>query len=923
MSVSGAGRWLVLPFLSGLPMFAAASSPQDEPLFRNARQVTFEGRRAGEAYLQGSRMIFQSEREEGNPFFQIYVMDLETGDTRRVSTGAGKTTCGWLHPDGRRALYASTHEDPDARRKQDEELARRARGEERRYSWDYDEHYDLFEATLDGKILRNLTATRGYDAEGSWSPDGNRIVFASNRADPSEELSPEDRERFERDPSYLMEIYVMDADGAGVRRLTRHKGYDGGPFFSPDGSKICWRRFSPDGATAEIYTMNADGSDPKQITRLGAMSWAPFFSPEGDSLIFATNVHGFANFELYLVDAQGSHAPVRVTDAEGFDGLPVLHGGRLAWTCNRTSDRTAQVFFADWDHARARQRLGLPRPPGAAPPKREDRRKEPHEIRAEDLRGIVERLASPDFEGRATGTEGERKAVEYVAEFFRGIGLDPVTEEFEFTAGASLGPDGRLGRPGEEDLAAGRDWIPLSSSGAGDYAAAPVVFAGYGLEAPDYDSYAHLLVKDKWVLVLEGAPPGKEALSAHAEPRRKVRAARDRGARGLLIAGRGLAEFRPGVASGAGGIAAVSITEEAAAKLLAPSGKDLARLRQELETGALAMGFEVAGVRLEAKIDIRRVQRKGRNVYARIKGDGGGTVALGAHVDHLGRGEGGGSLARGDEKGGIHCGADDNASGVAAVLEIAQWLAHGKPALKHDVLFAIWSGEEQGLLGSGTFDPAGVVAYLNLDMVGRLDKSLVLQGVGSSPAWPRQIERANAIVGLPIAIRSDPYLPTDSTSLYLKGVPVLDAFTGLHSDYHSPRDTADKLNYPGTEKIAELMGRIVAALATGGEKPAYRRIEKPKSRSASLGRAFLGTVPDYAQGDLKGVKLSGVAKGGPAEQGGVLGGDVIVGLAGKKIENIYDYTDALSGLKVGQPVVLIVEREGQRLDLTVTPKSRE
>ncbi len=715
----------------------------------------------------------------------------------------------------------------------------------------------------------------------------------------------------------------MDSDGSSVRRLTREKGYDGGPFFSPDGRKICWRRFSPDGATAEIHTMNADGTDPRPITRLGAMSWAPFFSPDGDYLIFATNVHGFANFELYIVDARGSREPVRVTEAEGFDGLPALHGDRLAWTSTRTSDKTSQVFFADWDHRLARRLLGLPEGPVPAAAAREERPKARHEIRAEDLRGIVTRLASPDMDGRMTGTEGARKATDFVEAFFRGIGLDPVTEDFEFTAGASPGPQGRLGRPGGEDLAPDREWRPLAHSGAGEFAAAPVVFAGYGIEAPDYDSYAHLSVKDKWVLVLDGAPPGKEALAPHAELRRKVRAARDRGARGLIVAGKELIEFRPGAAAAPTGLAAVSITEEAAGKLLERSGKSLKKIREGLETGAPAMGFEIPDVALEARIDIRWARRTGRNVYARLKGNGGATVAIGAHLDHLGRGAEGGSLARGDEKGQVHPGADDNASGVAAVLEIAERMAHEKPPLKHDVLFTIWTGEEMGLLGSAKFDPAGVVAYLNLDMVGRLDKALVLQGIGSSPAWPRQIERANAVVGLPVVTRSDPYLPTDATSFYVKGVPVLDAFTGLHPDYHTPRDTADKLNYAGTERIAELMARIASELATAGERPAYRSVEKPKSRSAHLGRAFLGTIPDYAQGDLAGVKLSGVAKGGPAEKAGVRGGDIIVQLAGKKIDNIYDYTDALSGLQVGKPAVLVVEQDGKRLELTVTPQPRE
>lgn len=352
-----------------------APRPQEDPaaqsrFLTHGRQVTFEGRRAGEGYFNpdGSMMIFQSEREPGNPFFQIYRMDLGSGDVRRISPGYGKTTCSWFFPDGRRVIFASTHEDPDAKRKQDEELTFRVAGKRHRYAWDYDERFDIYAANVDGTDLTNLTHARGYDAEGAVSPDGKLIVFTSNRHAYEGELSPADQERLERDASYFLDIYTMHADGSNVQRLTDVPGYDGGPFFSFDGRKICWRRFQPDAPKAEIWTMNADGSDQKQITRLGAMSWAPFFHPSGDYLIFSTNLDDPREFELYIVDAEAAHDPVRVTYTPGFDGLPAFlpHGDQIAWTSNRTVNKQGQVFFADWNDAEARRQLGLG-PPQASP----------------------------------------------------------------------------------------------------------------------------------------------------------------------------------------------------------------------------------------------------------------------------------------------------------------------------------------------------------------------------------------------------------------------------------------------------------------------------------------------------------------------------------------------------------------------------
>lgn len=200
--------------------------------------------------------------------------------------------------------------------------------------------------------LRRLTTALGYDAEASYSPDGEWIVFTSTRQAYQRDLDEAGRRQLETDPAFFAEIYVMRADGSDVRRLTDEPGYDGGPFFMPDGERIVWRRFERDGLIADLWTMGRHGSDPRRVTDFESMSWAPFPHPSGDYLVFTSNVHGMSNFELYLVDVDGTKQPVRVTDSDGFDGLPVFSpdGGRLAWTSTRSGGRGGQIFLAEWNH---------------------------------------------------------------------------------------------------------------------------------------------------------------------------------------------------------------------------------------------------------------------------------------------------------------------------------------------------------------------------------------------------------------------------------------------------------------------------------------------------------------------------------------------------------------------------------------------
>jgi Tol biopolymer transport system component len=357
---------------TGLSAAEEANDAAAESRFiRRARQLTFEGRRAGEGYFSedGSKLVFQSEREPGNPFYQIYLLDLETGETSRISPGQGKTTCAFQRAGTDEILFASTHHDPRSEEYQRAELELRATGKERRYAWDYDPEMELYVAAgASGKLTR-LTDTRGYDAEGSYSPNGEWIVFSSNRDAYAGELDPELAERLEIDPSYFLEIYLMRADGTGQRRLTHEPGYDGGPFFTADGERIVWRRFDAGGAIADIWSMKLDGTDQRRLTRFESMSWAPYPHPSGKYILFTSNKLGFDNFELFIVDTAGLHQPVRVTFTPGFDGLPVPSpdGQKLAWTTNRNGE-SAQIWLAEWDHEQALAALREAPPRDSAAP---------------------------------------------------------------------------------------------------------------------------------------------------------------------------------------------------------------------------------------------------------------------------------------------------------------------------------------------------------------------------------------------------------------------------------------------------------------------------------------------------------------------------------------------------------------------------
>jgi Tol biopolymer transport system component len=332
--------------LASLAIAAEPESWQKEETahLKNIRQVTFDFARAGEGYFSpdGKTIIFQAEEKEtGNPFYQIFTMDLATGRTRRVSTGVGKTTCSFFSPDGKKIIFASSHLDPEARAQYAEELRLREEdrrlNRHRRYTWDFDPYMSIFEADPDGSHLKRLTDAKGYNAEGSYSPDGKHIVFCSNRG------GEKDRE-----------LYVMDSDGKNVRQLTHAPGcYNGGPFFSPDGKKVIFRSDRKEKDRLQLYVINADGTGERALTDdPNWVQWGPYWYKDGRHIIYAGADHSVAgrpNYDLYWMDIE-TGKKVRITFAPGADVLPVFSPDyqRLMWTSTRNGRQPSQLFIADF-----------------------------------------------------------------------------------------------------------------------------------------------------------------------------------------------------------------------------------------------------------------------------------------------------------------------------------------------------------------------------------------------------------------------------------------------------------------------------------------------------------------------------------------------------------------------------------------------
>jgi hypothetical protein len=573
--------------------------------------------------------------------------------------------------------------------------------------------------------------------------------------------------------------------------------------------------------------------------------------------------------------------------------------------------------------------VSAPPPPAPPSPKR--------------LLDDVKALASPAMAGRRSGTPGAEAAARYIAQAFRAAGLAPggaaggYEQVFEVPTGVRLGTPNSLAivGPGARTLAPGRDFTPLTVSGDGARSSA-VVFAGYGITAPDlgYDDYAGIDVRGKIVLLMTGEPRGRDPASPFRKPeayhyserRHKLINVREHGAAAVLLV------THPGAASDVlpalAGVAApwsvlaVAVVRPVADALLGSSGTSVAAAAEAIDRALAPRSFVVPDVRVAVEVTLVRERSATANVIGILRGSDPAlkdeAVVVGAHYDHLGLG-GEGSLDP-DKLGVVHPGADDNASGTAAVMELARNFA-AAGARPRTLVFVAFAGEEMGLLGSAEYvrrPPVPLdrtVAMVNLDMIGRPREGKVyVTGVDSGSGLRTLVSDAARGLALQPELRGDPFAPSDQTSFYAAGRPVLFLFTGAHDDYHRTSDTWDKIDRQDLAAVTSFAGRIVAALATAQSRPVYAKIEIPRSAASSGGRGygpFFGVVPDFGEAARAGVKVSGVRAGSPAERAGLRAGDVLVRFGGVQVGTLDDLTFALRSHRAGDEVDVRWVRDGE------------
>jgi hypothetical protein len=894
------------PAPSPLAPPAARLYPDETPYLSDLRQLTFGGENA-EAYwsFDGKQLSFQA-RGVNEGCDRIYRLPVDAPVRVPISSGKGATTCAHFFPSGE-LLYSSTQLAGDACPPRPD----MSQG----YVWALYDSYDIFKVAPDGGNARRLTTEKGYDAEATVCGRDGSIVFTSTRDGD-------------------IELYRMDADGKNVKRLTHEPGYDGGAFFNHDCSKIVWRASRPRPgkelsdfrallaqglvrpSKLEIWTADADGSNPTQLTYLNAASFAPFFHPSDGTIIFSSNAGDprGREFDLWAMRGDGSGL-VRITHAPGFDGFPHFSpdGQWLAFSSNRATppgQHDTNVFLARW--------RGAPAARAEAAPDRIIR--------------DIGWLADPARQGRGLGTAGLSEAGAFLEQRLRDLGLEPAGDEgtfrhhFPVVTRVQSSPATRLALGGKPVAAEDLTAMGFSTSGRADGA---MVLAGYGIadEASKLDDYAHLDVKGKIVLVRRFAPDSvAPTLRARlGDLRRKAWLARERGARAMVVVDWPLPPA-PAPADWQAPPEAPLLTAQ-------PDGTGdvglpvlmVKRAALEPHLAALAAGKPVKAS-LEAGLVIERSEAF--NVVGRIAAGSGaprrGTLVLGAHYDHLGLG-GHGSLA--PDRHEPHPGADDNASGTAAVLEIARDLQNRRAELTRDVVVILFSGEEAGLLGSTQFtrtrtDVLGdTLAMLNLDMVGRLRGNRVeVLGSETASEWKPLITAACESEGIACAPSSDGFGASDQAAFYGAGLPVLHFFTGTHGDYHKPSDTPARINAAGAAAVARLVERVALALE-GQPRLTYQKgATSPARGDARSFNASLGSIPDYSgpPGGGPGVLLAGVRPGGAAEKAGMRRGDVLVRLGKHEIRSVQDLGFALSSARPGETLTAVVLRDGKETRLETT-----
>jgi hypothetical protein len=553
-------------------------------------------------------------------------------------------------------------------------------------------------------------------------------------------------------------------------------------------------------------------------------------------------------------------------------------------------------------------------------------------------------LADDAREGRGMASRGLKEAARYVAESFERAGLVPGGldgswyQSFEMAVAIRI-EDAVLAL-GNESFERGQDFEAFLSSASGSLEA-PVVFVGYGITDPEsgWDDYAGIDTQDRIVLVLDDRPDVEEGPLAGTRGTRflrrayKVANARRHGAGAVLLAPSESGLSLPGNAGHedanptrqATEALSLAVSRESAERLVAAAGGPGLTERQALidELGR-SNSAVLTGVRANVSVRIGRDMQEVSNVLGRLPGSDPAladeVVLVGAHLDHLGHGEYG-SLTPG-RRGEVHNGADDNASGIAGLLELARALASGD-APRRSVLFAAFTAEEVGLVGSGYYvgNPpvplASTVTMINLDMIGRLaDRQLTVFGAESADSFEDLVRDSADGIDLELSFAEGAFGPSDQTSFHAQGLPVLFFFTGTHSDYHTPEDDVDRVDAEGTARVVRLVERVVRGLADAPERPEVVRAEVP-SRVAGGERGYgpyLGTVPAFGGPPVRGVRLQAVRAGSPAEHAGLRGQDVIVQFTGAPVANLEEFAALLFGARAGERVEIVFERDGQRVE---------
>jgi hypothetical protein len=553
-------------------------------------------------------------------------------------------------------------------------------------------------------------------------------------------------------------------------------------------------------------------------------------------------------------------------------------------------------------------------------------------ITHDELVKITSRLASDEFSGRATGTKGDSLAALYIRKEFKKARLYPFNgdglQRFTVTVSAEVGENNRLSINGNEYVE-GDDFVPLALT-ANSALKADIAFCGYGFmvanDSMQWNDFQGINIKDKWVLLMRGYPESNPAASGYSEyssDRTKVLTARENGAAGVLLVSGDAWDpadnlDKPSRGASSAGIPVLQIKRNVADSLLKPSGKTLSEI-EKLAVKELKPQSFITASAADGEAEIVAKDAATANVVMYLEGTTlrNEYIIVGAHYDHLGMG-GPGSTSRAPDTVAIHYGADDNASGVALMVEIAEKLASKKEGYARNIIFIAFSGEELGLLGSKYFvenmgiNPSDVDLMVNLDMVGRLKAGNGVQvgGVGTAVGLRDTVVSFNDTTLLSLSFTDEGYGPSDHSSFYGKNIPVLIFTTGAHLDYHTPADTPDKLNYAGMVRIGDMVADIVATAASEPARLAFQEAG-PKGPSQTMGRrrgVTLGIMPDFAGNVKNGLRADAVMSGRPAALGGMIKGDVIVSIDDKPVNNIEDYTFRLSQLKPGQTITVQVLR---------------